>query len=62
MVVSFTTSLCLVFFVVVLFFFSGGGKGVNCCTASLHPGVHRIPENCQGVLEKIAGGEGGYQR
>lgn len=53
--------LCFVLFVLFCLVFWGGRELIVVLPLSTLE-YNRIPENCQGVLEKIAGEEGGYQR
>ena len=52
--------VCFVLFCFV--FFWGGGRELIVALPLSTLEYNRIPENCQEVLEKIAGVEGGYQR
>ena len=54
----FYASFCLFCFVLFCFFLGGRELIVALPLSTLE--YNRIPENCQGVLEKIAGVEGGY--
>ena len=57
--------VCFVLFCFVLFcffFLGGGGRELIVALPLSTLEYNRIPENCQEVLEKIAGVEGGYQR
>ena len=53
----FYASFCLFCFVLFCFFW-GGGKGVNCCTASLHPGVQPDTRELSGSAWKNCRGGG----